>query len=236
MANEQLENAGSFTESVASGQRVLMTGEGKNLFSLYPALLDDLTEWLSESKHRIPDQHILPAGFTISNMPWGDQSHPHRLDIAEGPVSGVFVIKERVSNSPISQQYTNEMLQTAQVATDLSLDLDRLKVKLQQFLFATNDICMVRFAEGDSPGWKQLGPNRIFQLHNLVFDYIQKKRTSGNVLWRNIYAHALDSQMQPHYKDFVLGKDGKTLTWVDPFVYAADTGRFNFYKQRVEGN
>lgn len=116
---------------------------------------------------------------------------------------------------PVIQPYFNEMLQIQAMALDLGDDLARLGIFMPSFLFATGQVCGVKFENGDHPNPGAI-KERVLAALNIVKTYIESQNSVENPLWDNVWVDDFISSVKPC--NLIERKD-KSLVWIDPLLY-----------------
>jgi hypothetical protein len=100
--------------------------------------------------------------------------------------TGKYVLKVMkhvpITGTPISQPYSNEMLQTQAIAYDLRDVLTQQGIEMPTFLFASGQVSCTEFVEGEHPTRDEWA-SRVYHIQPAILAYIDEQREQGNPLW-----------------------------------------------------
>ncbi len=215
----------SYSDNVGSetSAGILISPEGQKFIAEHPGILRKIEEGLVsfETNFKKPNSTIdLRQGISLQATVAGSQSHVYILRIG----AEKYVLKTHIFLEPeekkLYQPYINEMLQTQTIATDLKSDLEKLKVKMSNFLFASGQVSCTRFEE-DVKNYAALDKDRLIDLYLSISNYILEKRYDNDPLWENITMDLPVSSPKlaiTALNNFRTKPDG-TIVCIDPFIY-----------------
>jgi hypothetical protein len=203
---------------------LLVSIEGERFIKENKGILDDIDRGLRELKFGAegsPEKLDLGNGRVLEFLGVGGQSNIFILEIN----SKKFLVKKRSSREGFirpEQPYVNEMLQTQSLATDLKQEFEGLGVELPTFLFASGQIAVREFVEGEMPRlreYEKLGQT----LEPTVSDYIEKQKNENNMLWNNVnldmFVYLPGRKLYDLNNDNWIKKQDGKLVSIDPFAY-----------------
>jgi len=117
---------------------------------------------------------------------------------------------------PVIQPYFNEMLQVQSIDSDLGNELAKLGIFMPTFLFATGQVCGVKFENGNHPNPGAI-KDRVLAVLNIVKKYIESQNSAERPLWDNVW---VDGHKSIKPLNLIERKD-KSLVWIDPLMYEA---------------
>jgi len=137
----------------------------------------------------------LGDGLRLTRMHGSDgyQSDIFSLETGEEKVI-VKKIQKRLGYNEFftNQPYFNDMLQTQAVAQDLGNQLAELGVFMPTFLFATGQVCALRFEDGFYPDYFKV-EGKLLAALDIVKSYIKEQVSKKLPVWKNVY---LDEQVR----------------------------------------
>ena len=139
----------------------------------------------------------------------------------------VLKTKRRSEGRSAWQPYTKEMLQAQTVARDLAGVLDKEKVHLPEFMFASDEVSCARLESGEQP--QQMSElSAVTTVAKKLREYMNKRRGFED-LWKNVYLDISinkgpygDEVVQVLQRDVLKRPDG-SYVWIDPFVHGVST-------------
>ena len=206
-------------EQISAG--ILISSDGQSFIAKHPLILHEMEEALLyfETKYKYGNTSItdLSDGISLQIIKHnGSQSNFYILITPEGK----YAVKTHVHDERIirdkTQPYINEMLQTQAVALDLKGKLDKLGVKMSDFLFASGQVSCTKYYEEEG-NQVVITEQRLTSLFNIVEEYIEKKQNKHDKLWDYIEVDS-NGNMESMPRNFRTKKDG-TMVWIDPFIY-----------------
>lgn len=232
-----------------SSGKVLLTTYGQTLFeqetAIFEAVHNIMIYLRTIEKEKCPFTDKRSAGIkvdlgknrSLQYIKAGSQSFAFKLLWDRDK----YVIKMRrgqglSSKTPepivLSQSYITEMLQTESIATNFETALADMNLGLNQFVFSTDMVCCVKFAD-QVPYNVQKFRARVEEvtprLGLLLYSYIRSEYLSGNILWENIDLDLYDYKKRAREDNFILEENNR-LVWIDPFVKSPSR-----FKQFVTG-
>jgi hypothetical protein len=120
--------------------------------------------------------------LTIPGKTEGSQSVVFLLQTETGKYAVKVMKHIPIESTPISQPYSNEMLQTQAIALDLRDELAQQDIEMPTFLFASGQVSCTEFVEGECPQPDEWAPH-ISRIHPQIASYIAAQREQGNTLW-----------------------------------------------------
>ncbi|MDP2671204.1 MAG: hypothetical protein Q8P13_01955 [bacterium] len=216
---------------------LLVSEEGERFIKSNPGILKDIEEGLLKLEYARDegsnpvyfDSTDLPKGNHLSRYSQGNQSNVYLLEVK----GEKYILKTHRVSAPhyqdARQPYINEMLQTQEMAADLKEDFEKLNMRMPDFLFASGQVSLVRFEEGNIPEDSLLDTERFKQFAAIANRYLSTKEDQD--LWKKIWADDLDEVLVHETKksNFVETEDG-SLVWIDPFFYEENDPLEKFLK------
>jgi len=205
---------------------VLISREGEALIRKAKGLLKPIEQALVESD--IPNPSRVLQGETLV-FEFGERARLERMYELDGGQSNISILElegeklviKKIQIMPTltdfftNQPYINEMLQVQSIAYDLREELAEAGFVMPTFLFATGQVCGVRFEQGPRPDSQKI-QEKLPGVIAFVEPYIEEQLSGGNMLWKDTL---LDERIRirQDYSSYVDRPDGK-IAWVDPLV------------------
>lgn len=205
---------------------LLISTEGKKMIQAHRGILHDIERGMlimmtERQTGSLQNKKRAELGDNrrMSLVSQGGQSLVYLLEIGDKK----YIIKRKAALASglanVSQPYINEMLQCQTLAHELKTELERSKISLVPFMFASGKTSCVEFIEGAHPSEEELmsALTKNNLLHKLV-TFLEVKRTTDPV-WKNIQFDLLNNLEQKLKTDNFIKRVDGSLVWIDPFYY-----------------
>ncbi|PIP74568.1 MAG: hypothetical protein CO135_01110 [Candidatus Levybacteria bacterium CG_4_9_14_3_um_filter_35_16] len=204
---------------------VLISGEGEDFLHVNKGILRAMEQVIIDNE--ISDKKGSKGKAVSSDL--GGQKYLKRRYEKDGNQSKIFVLEtgrkkivvKKIQTElmddfgpPVVQPYFNEMLQVQAIDYDLGDNLAKLGIFMPTFLFATGQVCGVKFEEGDRPNSGKIKVRTLAAL-DMVKTYIDEQNSLKNSLWDNI---GVDGYRSIKPINLIEKNDG-SLVWIDPLMY-----------------